>query len=143
MAPLSRAGTLTIWSALLSLWRIPMSRLLAMTLGPFLLLAGTTICAAGITAFASFSRMSGMKTDRLISGGIYCWSRNPQNVGLRIALIGVAILGRSGFALLLAALFWVLLRIYLPIEEAYLWRIFGEPYEDYYCRTARFIGRLG
>ncbi|MGE5208708.1 MAG: methyltransferase family protein [Alphaproteobacteria bacterium] len=131
---------LTVWSAWISLWPLPINATVAPVAGSVLLLAGTALCAAGIIRFASLSRMSGMKTDRLITTGVYRWSRNPQNVGLGVALVGLAFSGRSGFAILLTALFWITLQIYLPTEEVYVARIFGESFEDYCRQTSRYLG---
>ena len=131
---------LTIWSTWISLWLVPINVAVALVAGSVLLLAGTALCAAGIISFASLARMSGMKTDHLITTGVYRWSRNPQNVGLGVALVSVALIGRSGFAFLLTALFWVTLCIYLPLEEGYLRRVFGECFEDYCRRTSRYLG---
>lgn len=63
---------------------------------------------AGIVEFRSLQRVSGRRMDQLITTGIFRWSRNPQNVGWALALFGLAIAGRSGAALLLAALFWIM-----------------------------------
>ncbi len=131
---------LTGWSAWLSLWPIPFDPVLASFIGIILVLAGFGFCAAGVVAFSSLSRMSGLKADQLITTGVYRWSRNPQNVGLGIALIGVALLGRSGFSLLLAGFFWLAFILYLPMEESYLRRVFGEPYARYCQRTPRYLG---
>ena len=134
---------LTTWSAWLSLWPIPIRPFLAITIGITLLIAGSSLAAAGISAFGSLSRMSGTKADQLITKGAYRWSRNPQNVGLGIALIGMALLGRSSFSLLLAGYFWVTIGIYLPMEEAYLRRVFGESFVQYCRRTSRYFGFAG
>ena len=63
--------------------------------------------------------------------GIYRWSRNPQNVGWMMFLLGTSILGRSGLALLLAGLFWVGFVEYVPKEERQLAAQFGGQYLDY------------
>lgn len=39
-----------------------------------------------------------MKPDRLITGGAFRVSRNPQNVGIGVAMAGVALLGDSWIA---------------------------------------------
>jgi protein-S-isoprenylcysteine O-methyltransferase Ste14 len=97
--------SLTIWSSWISLWQIPINAILALISGLVLLMTGATVCIAGLLAFRSFSRVSGMEANRLITHGIYRWSRNPQNIGLGVALVGIALIGRSGFGLLLAAFF--------------------------------------
>jgi protein-S-isoprenylcysteine O-methyltransferase Ste14 len=64
----------------------------------------------------------------LITTGIYAYSRNPQNLGWGVALFGVALIRRSGFALLLALLFLCFFRRYVHAEERYLERMFGDDY---------------
>lgn len=130
---------LAIWSALLRLWPIPLANWLAVAGGTILLIAGAALSAAGIATFGSLERMSGTKTDRLITDGIYRWSRHPQNVGLGVALVGAALVGRSAFTLLLAGLFWMLFRIYLPMEETFLRRTFGDAYQRYRAETSPYF----
>lgn len=132
-------AALTGWSAWVRLWPMGIPYWLALPSGLVLLIAGAVICTAGVTKFGLLRRMSGLATNHLITGGIYRWSRNPQNVGLGLALVGLAFAGRSAFALLLTVLFWTVLRIYLPMEEKYLHRIFGEEYQAYCARTGRYI----
>jgi len=55
-------------------------------------------------------------------------------------LIGIALLRTSGMVLLLAALFWISYRMYLPSEERLLERIYGEEYRIYRSQTHRYFG---
>lgn len=84
--------------------------------------------------------MSGLETNVLITVGVDRYSRNPQNAGWGLALLGVALLGNSGLALLLAAMFWLMFRIYIPLEEKYLEQVFGAAYREYCAKTPRFLG---
>jgi len=69
-------------------------------------------------------------------------SRNPQFLGFYLALFGISLLGRSGYALLLTALAVVYCHYYIVnVEEPYLARVFGEEYVLYRLRTPRYHGR--
>ncbi len=75
-----------------------------------------------------------------MTDGVYRYSRNPQNVGWGLVLLGVSLAGRSGAALLLTAVFFVVFRSYIPVEERHLERTFGEEYRRYRDATPRFLG---
>jgi len=82
-----------------------------------------------------------MEVSKLITTGIYRWSRNPQFLGLYFSLLGMSLFGRSGFALLLTAIAIIYCHYYIvKMEEPYLERIFGEDYIVYKLRTPRYIG---
>jgi protein-S-isoprenylcysteine O-methyltransferase Ste14 len=129
-----------VLAAVFGVWRIDLPDGLSVAAGVVLLLAGLGLETWGLVSMASFHRMSRMQPDRLIEGGAFRYSRNPQNVGLGLALSGIALLGDSGLALLLAAGFWAIFRAYVGYEEAHLARTFGAEYERYRRRTPRFLG---
>ena len=104
------------------------------------MIVGAVLYLAGIGAFGSFKRMSGLDSSRLVTTGIYAWSRNPQNVGWALFLLGFGVAARSGVALLLAGLFWLAFRSYLPLEEEMLRQRFGSEYEKYCKRVRRYFG---
>lgn len=109
--------------------------------GLSLVAMGAAMFGAGAARFRSFEQLSGLESGRLVTGGIYRYSRNPQNVGWGLALTGVALAGRSFAALLLVAPFWPLLHIYLVFgEEPHLKRAFGEEYESYRSKVPRYLG---
>ncbi len=131
---------LTLIAAVGSTWLLPLPPPLSVAGGFLLLLIGAAAYIAAAVSFRSLKRMSGMDSSRLITGGIYRWSRNPQNVGWALFLVGMALLRTSGLVLLLAVLFWVSFRMYLPLEEQLLERIFGDAYRAYRSRTHRYFG---
>ena len=131
---------LTLVAAANSTWLFPLPRLLSVVGGILFLTVGASIYAAAVVAFRSMSRLSGLNSSRLITVGIYRWSRNPQYLGWTLFLIGIALLRTSGMVLLLAALFWISYRMYLPSEERLLERIYGEEYRIYRSQTHRYFG---
>lgn len=131
----------TVYTAWRGAWPLPLSKPLSMAVGALLVIIGSGIAAAGILTFRSFQRMSGLEADQLITAGIYRWSRNPQNVGWFLALLGVALMGSSAGALFLAALFGLILHLYIVyVEEDYLEQVFGEAYRRYRATTPRYLG---
>lgn len=131
---------LTLAAAVDSTWSIPLPRPLSVGGGIFCLLFGAIVCFAAMASFRSLKRLSGMNSNRLITAGIYRWSRNPQNVGWTLFLIGIALMRTSAMVLLLAALFWIGFLLYLPLEEQLLERIFGDAYRTYRSQTHRYFG---
>jgi protein-S-isoprenylcysteine O-methyltransferase Ste14 len=131
---------LTLVAAVNSTWLFPLTRLLSVAGGILFLTVGASIYVAAVVAFRSLSRLSGLDSSRLITVGIYRWSRNPQSVGWTLFLVGVALLRTSGMVLLLAALLWISFRMYLPLEEQLLERIYGQEYRTYRSQTHRYFG---
>lgn len=137
---LAHAATV-IWASLAATWPLAIPRTFAWILGPALAAAGLILLILAIWQFRSLQRMSGVETDALITGGIYSWSRNPQNVGWWLALLGIGILGRSGLALVLVIAFALLVHLYIvKLEEPYLESIYGAEYRHYLDETARYFG---
>jgi protein-S-isoprenylcysteine O-methyltransferase Ste14 len=132
---------LIVAAAVNSTWFFPVPRLVSVAGGIILMTVGTFIYIAAVVAFRSLRRLSGLDSSRLITVGIYRWSRNPQHIGWTLVLVGIGFLSRSGLVLLLAALFWIGLHMYLPLEERFLERIHGREYRAYRSRTHRYLGR--
>lgn len=122
-----------------SFWTLPISKTVALLVGIAILVSGMVMMIAAMAEFRSMRRVSGRQVDRLITTGAYRWSRHPQNIGWALAMVGIAIAGRSGAALLLATLFWIMFLIYVPAEERYLHRVFGQAYQKYCARTGRVL----
>jgi protein-S-isoprenylcysteine O-methyltransferase Ste14 len=132
--------SLILIAAVDSTWSISLPRSLSVGGGSICLLIGAIVCFAAMASFRSLKRLSGMDSNRLITGGIYRWSRNPQTVGWTLFLTGIALFRSSTMVLLLAVLFWIGFRIYLPLEEQLLEQIFGDTYRTYRSQTHRYFG---
>jgi protein-S-isoprenylcysteine O-methyltransferase Ste14 len=110
---------------------------------------GIVLIGAGVAVYLSatyvfgFKRQLGLDTTRLVTEGIYRWSRNPLFVGWALVLVGVGLVRESGMVLLLTLVFWVSYRLSLPLEEELLGRLYGEAYEAYRRRTHRYFGLPG
>lgn len=154
---LSWPAVTTVWAAYLlhavlvaaAAWRAPLGRWAGAggwlsAAGALLTALGVVVAGLAVSRFASFQRMSGRRTDRLVRSGLYAVSRNPQNLGWGLVLLGVSTLGRSTLALLLTLAFAGLLHVYLvTLEEPYLERLYGAEYREYRRRVRRYLGRRG
>lgn len=86
----------------------------------------------------SFPRAIGINLDKLVTDGIYSITRNLKSLGRAIGLIGIAIMGRLYYALLLA-IHWILINhFYILIEENFLESKFRESYVEYCSITPRY-----
>ncbi len=102
---------------------------------------GPLIILLGMLEFRSFKRILGMDSSKLITSGIYRYSRNPQYAGWFLTLLGISIAGRSGLALLLTIALIIGIHLYnIKLEEPYLERIFGDEYLRYKENTPRYFG---
>lgn len=108
--------------------------------GGVLTLSGLLLYAASVREFNSFRQLSGLVEGELVTGGVYRYTRNPQIVGWGMALMGIAVAGRSLKAFALVALYFLAHRLYFLFEERDLERAFGEEYLRYLERTPRFLG---
>ncbi len=134
---------LTAVAATWGLWPLPVNSGITFTIGFLLSGIGVLLFVSGIAAFGSFQRMNGRLHNRLVTNGIYRWSRNPQNVGWVLFLLGLSTAGKSGFALLLTAIFWMRLESYFLEEERQLEGYFGEEYRRYLEQSHRYFGPPG
>jgi len=132
--------TLVVLAAVEPTWPFSLPTPLAPGSGLVLATVGAAVYVSAAAAFRSLKRMSGVETTRLVTEGIYRWSRNPQAVGWALVLVGLGLIRESAAVLLLAAVFWLSFRLYLPLEEELLRRIFGDAYETYLRRTHRYFG---
>jgi len=63
-----------------------------------------------------------------------------EESGFYLALLGISLLGRSGYGLLLTVMAIIYCHYYIvKAEEPYLERIFGEGYLMYRLKTPRYI----
>jgi len=132
---------LIAYAAFRSYWLLLKDGTWLIVIGIILIIVGLLISIARVIEFGSFKRMSGLSADKLVESGIYRWSRNPQNVGWGLVLVGIALTRRSGVALMLAFLFWLVIDFYIVnIEEKYLKMIFCDQYESYCAATPRYLG---
>ena len=134
-------GVLFVLAVVWRPFELDVSFAIAVAAGGALVVAGLALAAPGLVPFVSVKQLYGVERGVLITEGIYRYSRNPQYTGIGVALLGAAILARSGLALLVVATYWVAIRAWLVIEEEHLNAAFGTEYDAYRDRTPRFLGR--
>ena len=77
---------------------------------------------------------------KLVTGGLYRFSRNPIYVGMAVLYCGLALLLDSPLALgLLIPCLFVIDRGVIAREEPYLEARFGQEYRDYRTRVRRWL----
>ncbi len=131
-----------ILSSLYGLWLIPVNRIFALSGGLLLIALGIVVLASGMIKFRSMRRSCGQDISKLITTGIYRWSRNPQFIGCLFYLSGIALAGRSGLAFLLTGAAAIVICLYTArLAEPYLERLYGEEYRLYKSRTGRWIAK--
>jgi protein-S-isoprenylcysteine O-methyltransferase Ste14 len=130
-----------VFSALYGVWLLPIDKTIALVSGLVLFVAGIVLLTAGLIEFRTLRRSCAQDTSKLITSGIYKWSRNPQFIGCLLYLIGISLAGRSMFAFALTTAAFVIIYWYtVRLAEPYLERLYGEEYRQYKKRTSRWFG---
>ena len=80
------------------------------------------------------------KADKLVTNGVYRYSRNPMYLGLTLILVGAWVL-LGAVSPILGVLLFVLVadRWYIPGEERMLRERFGKFYEEYRTEVRRWL----
>jgi protein-S-isoprenylcysteine O-methyltransferase Ste14 len=117
--------------------------------GPIRWIAGVLLVACGIALNAAgfvTQRRAGTDpipfnpTTKIVSHGLYRFSRNPMYIGFALWTLGLATLLNSMWALLAVPLGLILIDLLVVArEERYLERKFGEEYLAYKQRVRRWI----
>lgn len=78
---------------------------------------------------------------KMITGGIYRYSRNPAFLGFDLVYIGYVLMFFNIFLLIASGSAIIMLHLQILQEEVYLSKVFGEEYVQYKSRVNRYIGR--
>ena len=110
--------------------------------GMVLLIFGLGISVWGSSVFARLG--TPVKTfeqpRRLVTYGLFRYSRNPMYLGFVLALLGIALaLGTLSPLLGVAFFFLVADRGYIPYEETMLAQKFGRDFQAYQAQTRRWL----
>ena len=110
----------------------------------WLRLAAFALLAVSIALFVYSFRVLGRDNsygaqDGLVTGGIYRWTRNPQNAMLIVVYACLALAADSASAYLLCAAMMAVYALMVLAEEPWLEAAYGEPYRRYCSRVPRFF----
>ena len=102
------------------------------------------LLAASVALFVYSFRVLGRDNsygaqDGLVTGGIYRWTRNPQNAMLVVVYGCLAVAADSGPAYLLCVAVMAVYVLMVMLEEPWLAAIYGEAYRRYCRRVPRFF----
>lgn len=149
---ISKKASISIWfmelvhtmlvagSSFFGFWLIQIDTKISILLGMILIIIGLILMLGGMKEFGSIKKLSGLDNSKLVTTGIYKYSRNPQYLGWFITLFGISFLGHSILSFLLTFLFIVIIHFrIIKLEEPYLSRIFGNEYELYKKSTSRYF----
>jgi protein-S-isoprenylcysteine O-methyltransferase Ste14 len=78
------------------------------------------------------------RTD-LVSSGLFRFSRNPIYVGMLLTFAGLFLIYPNFFTLLLFVISYVLIRLQVSLEEAYLFQMHSQAFLDYKQKVRRFV----
>ena len=102
--------------------------------GFIIYLLGAIIMTAGMLSFFATA------ADKLVTTGVYRFSRNPIYFGMFLIFGGTGIACVSWIFLLLTAVFIIVLHIFIVSEERSCLQKYGDAYLEYMNRTPRWIG---
>ena len=110
--------------------------------GALILAAGEAFRLAGVAAAGTTTRRRSRDVQRLVTYGIFAWTRNPLYVGNLLAWLGVAVAsGVLWFVPVAVLLFVAEYSLIVRFEEGVLESTFGDEYLSYKRRTPRWVPR--
>ena len=110
-------------------------------IGAILVLLGLLFFLGAFLSFGDSWRVGfDIKTPgKLVTGGIFAFSRNPIYVFLDLWFIGVFLINGRLIFLVFAILTLILIHWQILQEEAFLSKLYNEPYHRYRSQTGRYI----
>ena len=136
---------LTILLMVMLHYLVPLARLLDPPwsyAGALPLLTGFTIVLWSALLFvrAGTSVKPFEQSTRLVTGGMYQYTRNPMYLGMVFVLLGIALMLGSLSPFLPIPLFaWLIQSLFIVPEEARLEAMFGDEYRSFRDRVNRWL----
>jgi protein-S-isoprenylcysteine O-methyltransferase Ste14 len=114
---------------------------LPLQLGTIWLYSGLIICLFGMVfTIVAIMNFATSPKNKVITTGLYRFTRNPTYIGLVLMQTGIGIACSSWLYLLLTAILMIMLNTGLPSEERFCLYLYGDDYRKYMNRTPRWIG---
>jgi len=111
--------------------------------GALLVALGEAVRVAGVAAAGTVTRRRSREVQRLVTYGIFAWTRNPLYVGNFLAWLGVTVAsGVLWFLPITILLFAIEYSLIVRFEEGVLESTFGAEYLAYKARTPRWVARV-
>lgn len=107
-------------------------------------LIGIMIDLVSVGLFAKLkttvSPFSPNKTDKLVTSGMYQFSRNPMYLGMGFILTGLGLwLGNIASFIMVPIFIWFVTQLQIIPEEEILLEKFGDEYSNYMKRVRRWV----
>ena len=105
---------------------------------------GTLILLSGLAIWFIGAMKSDMDDsiieNRLQTGGIYAWVRNPMYSGVWYTIIGIGLMCHNWWLIVIQIINWGIMTIVLKnTEEKWLENLYGEEYMEYKSQVNRCI----
>ena len=114
---------------------------LPLQLGTTWLYSGLLIYLFGIVfTIVAVRNFATSPKDKIITKGLYSFTRNPTYIGMILMQTGLGIACSSWLYLLLTVVLMILLNANLSAEERYCLYRYGDAYQKYKNKTPRWIG---
>lgn len=119
---------------------IVMSVFVPLRMGTHWLTVGAVIYFVAVVLFAwSFYSYATAERGKLITTGIYRYSRNPMYTVFTLAFVGVTISTSSAWLLLLLIPYVWSMHLTILSEEQYCEKTYGDEFRDYKKRVPRYL----
>jgi protein-S-isoprenylcysteine O-methyltransferase Ste14 len=103
--------------------------------------AGLSIYLVGLIAYVMvWVGFATTPPDKLVTKGIYRYSRNPMQLSQVVIFLGVSIATASWIFLLLSVVYMIAPLLWVDAEERHCLKYYGDAYREYMKRTPRWIG---
>lgn len=103
---------------------------------------GISISSAGARMFKAEETniMTFDKPDKLVTTGLFAWSRNPMYLGFALCALGGALAMGTVSSLIISGVFCIVLdRWYVRFEEAMMHATFGADFASYCEQVRRWV----